>query len=207
MDLRDHRKTYSKFELLESEVNTNPIEQFKLWYQEAKESSVVEANAMTIATATPDGKPSARVVLLKEVKPEGFVFYTNYLSRKGKEISENPHAQILFFWDALERQVRIEGTLEKLSRDESQLYFDSRPEESRVGAIVSPQSQRVPNRSFLEEKLNQLDRNNLQMPNHWGGFILKPTYIEFWQGRHSRLHDRIFYELENEHWTIGRLAP
>lgn len=207
MDLRYYRKTYSKFELLESEVNTNPIEQFKLWYQEAKESSVVEANAMTIATATPDGKPSARVVLLKEVKPEGFVFYTNYLSRKGKEISENPHAQILFFWDALERQVRIEGTLEKLSRDESQLYFDSRPEESRVGAIVSPQSQRVPNRSFLEEKLNQLDRNNLQMPNHWGGFILKPTYIEFWQGRHSRLHDRIFYELENEHWTIGRLAP
>jgi len=207
MDLRDHRKTYNKFELLESEVKTNPIEQFKLWYQEAKESTIVEANAMTLATATPDGKPSARVVLLKEVKPDGFVFYTNYLSRKGKEINENPHAQILFFWDVLERQVRIEGTLEKLSRAESQIYFDSRPEESRAGAIVSPQSQRVPDRKFLEEKLNALDKSNLKMPDHWGGYILKPTYIEFWQGRHSRLHDRIFYELENEHWTIGRLAP
>ncbi len=207
MDLHDHRKTYTKFELLESEINPDPIAQFKLWYQEAKESTIVEANAMTLATATPDGKPSARVVLLKEVKPDGFVFYTNYLSRKGKEISDNPHAQILFFWDVLERQVRIEGTLEKLPRSESQIYFDSRPLESRAGATVSPQSQRVPDRSFLEEKLNALDTTSLQMPDHWGGYILIPTYIEFWQGRHSRLHDRIFYELVNEHWTIGRLAP
>ena len=176
MDLRDHRKTYNKFELLESEVKTNPIEQFKLWYQEAKESTIVEANAMTLATATPDGKPSARVVLLKEVKPDGFVFYTNYLSRKGKEINENPHAQILFFWDVLERQVRIEGTLEKLSRAESQIYFDSRPEESRAGAIVSPQSQRVPDRKFLEEKLNALDKSNLKMPDHWGGLYFE-TYL------------------------------
>jgi pyridoxamine 5'-phosphate oxidase len=207
MDLRDHRKIYTKFELLESEVNTHPIEQFKLWYQEAKESAILEANAMTLATATLDGKPSARVVLLKEVKTDGFVFFTNYLSRKGIEISENPQAQILFFWDVLERQVRIEGTLEKLPRAESQIYFDSRPEESRAGAIVSPQSQQISNRAFLEEKLNTIDTSNLQMPDHWGGYILKPTYIEFWQGRHSRLHDRIFYAFENEQWTIGRLAP
>lgn len=208
MDLRDERKIYTKFELLEKDVYESPFLQFKKWFAEAKESNILEANAMVIATATTDGKPSARIVLLKEVVETGFVFYTNYDSRKGKELLENPNAQILFFWDLLERQVRIEGVVKKVSKGESEQYFNSRPEASRIGAIASPQSQVVANRKFLDDKFAETrEKNELKMPEHWGGFILEPTYFEFWQGRQSRLHDRIFYEKKGDDWTIGRLAP
>jgi pyridoxamine 5'-phosphate oxidase len=207
MDLRDHRKIYTKFELLENTVDSKPIQQFRVWFADAVNSTIIEANTMTLATATADGKPSARIVLLKEVNDEGFVFFSNYLSRKGGEIVVNPHAQLLFFWDILERQVRIEGVIEKISKEKSIDYFNSRPAESRAGAIASPQSQIVPNRKFLEDRLEEVNQQELVMPEHWGGYILKPTYFEFWQGRQFRLHDRIIYTLGNGGWTIGRLAP
>jgi pyridoxamine 5'-phosphate oxidase len=207
MDLRDHRKIYTKFELLENTVESNPIQQFRTWFADAVNSTIIEANTMTLATATADGKPSARIVLLKEVNDEGFVFFSNYLSRKGGEIAVNPHAQLLFFWDILERQVRIEGVIEKITKEKSLEYFNSRPAESRAGAIASPQSQVVPDRKFLEDRLKEVNNQALVMPEHWGGYILKPTYFEFWQGRQFRLHDRIIYTPENGGWTIGRLAP
>lgn len=208
MDLRDERKIYTKFELLEKDVYESPFLQFSKWFAEAKESEILEANAMILATATNDGKPSARVVLLKEAGENGFVFYTNYESRKGKELQENPNAQLLFFWDLLERQIRIEGVVRKMSKKESEKYFNSRPEESRIGAIASPQSQIVPDRKFLDNRFTEIrEKNELKMPDHWGGFILEPTYFEFWQGRQSRLHDRIFYEKKKNDWKVGRLAP
>jgi pyridoxamine 5'-phosphate oxidase len=207
MDLRDHRKIYTKFELLENTVDSNPIQQFRVWFSDAVNSTIIEANTMTLATATADGKPSARIVLLKEVNDEGFVFFSNYLSRKGGEIALNPNAQLLFFWDILERQVRIEGVIEKISKEKSIDYFNSRPAESKAGAIASPQSQIVPNRKFLEDRLEEVSQQELVMPEHWGGYMLKPSYFEFWQGRQYRLHDRIIYTLGNGGWTIGRLAP
>jgi pyridoxamine 5'-phosphate oxidase len=207
MDLRDHRKIYTKFELLENTVDSNPIQQFRVWFADAVNSTIIEANTMTLATATADGKPSARIVLLKEVNDEGFVFFSNYLSRKGGEIALNPNAQLLFFWDILERQVRIEGVIEKISKEKSIDYFNSRPAESKAGAIASPQSQIVPNRKFLEDRLEEVNQQELVMPEHWGGYMLKPSYFEFWQGRQYRLHDRIIYTLGNGGWTIGRLAP
>jgi pyridoxamine 5'-phosphate oxidase len=208
MDLRNERKIYTKFELSETEVYEDPFLQFKTWFNDAKNSEILEANAMILATATTDSKPSARVVLLKEVAESGFVFYTNYDSRKGKELQENPSAQILFYWDALERQIRIEGVVRKVSKEESEKYFNSRPEESRIGAIASPQSQVVPDRKFLDNRFTEIrEKNELKMPDHWGGFILEPTYFEFWQGRQSRLHDRIFYEKKKNYWKVGRLAP
>jgi pyridoxamine 5'-phosphate oxidase len=162
---------------------------------------------MVLATATKEALPSARIVLLKEVTEKGFLFYTNYKSRKGQELEENPNAHLLFFWDILERQVRIEGRVEKLSYEENLTYFNSRPEESRAGAIASPQSEQVPNRAFLEERLESLKDQPLTMPSHWGGFVLIPSYFEFWQGRQYRLHDRIFYRKNEANWSIGRLAP
>jgi pyridoxamine 5'-phosphate oxidase len=207
MDLRDKRKIYTKYELLEDTIDLNPFEQFKKWFQDANESTIIEPNTMVLATATKEALPSARIVLLKEVTNKGFVFYTNYKSRKGQELEENPNAQLLFFWDILERQVRIEGRVEKLSYEENLVYFSSRPEESRAGAIASPQSEKVPNRAFLEERLASLKDQPLTMPSHWGGFVLIPTYFEFWQGRQYRLHDRIFYRKNEAIWSIGRLAP
>lgn len=207
MDLRDHRKVYTKFELLENAVNKDPFKQFRIWFAEHKEDTKEELNIMTLATATKDGKPSARIVLLKELNEDGFVFFTNYSSRKAKEIEENPHAQLLFFWGEHERQVRIEGVLVKISKEKSIEYFNSRPAESRAGAIASPQSQIIPDRKFLEDRLGEVNQQELVMPDHWGGYVLKANYFEFWQGRHSRLHDRIFYAPENGGWKIGRLAP
>ena len=207
MNLHDQRDTYSKHELKEDSVKSNPFEQFELWYHEAKQSSIKEANAMTLATATPDGKPSARIVLLKEVTERGFIFYTNYHSRKGHEINENPQAQILFFWDVLERQVRIEGKLEKVSAEESDRYFYSRPLDSQYGTMASAQSEVIPTREFLERKLVSIKSLLPVRPDDWGGYILIPDYFEFWQGRPSRLHDRIFYKAENGGWKIGRLSP
>lgn len=207
MDLRDKRKIYTKYELREDTIDLNPFEQFKKWFQDANESTIIEPNTMVLATATKEALPSARIVLLKEVTNKGFVFYTNYKSQKGQELEENPNAQLLFFWDILERQVRIEGRVEKLSYEENLTYFNSRPEESRAGAIASPQSEEVPNRAFLEERLASLKDQPLTMPNHWGGFVLIPTYFEFWQGRQYRLHDRIFYRKDEDSWNKGRLAP
>lgn len=208
MDLKDQRKVYEKFELHEESVKHNPFDQFKNWFVDTKNSEILEANAMTLATASKDGKPSARIVLLKEVTETGFVFFTNYNSQKGMDLAENPQAEILFFWDALERQVRIGGNVKKISQDESRAYFDTRPPESRAGAIASPQSQKIESRAVIEEKIKTvLAENKLDMPENWGGYILEPNYFEFWQGRHSRLHDRIIYELMEGTWKVGRLAP
>ncbi len=207
MNLHDQRKTYDKSELLESKIQTDPFDQFKIWYADAKSSSIHEANAMVLATATADGHPSARIVLLKEVNDQGFIFYTNYLSRKGKEIDENPHALLLFFWDILERQVRIEGTLTKVSPSVSDAYFDSRPIDSRYGSMASAQSELVPSREYLEQKLENIKKTEPKRPDYWGGYVLVPSYFEFWQGRPSRLHDRIYYQRAEGKWDTGRLSP
>ena len=207
MNLHDQRKTYDRSELLESKIQADPFDQFKLWYADAKSSAIHEANAMVLATATAEGQPSARIVLLKEVTQQGFVFYTNYLSRKGREIGENPHASLLFFWDILERQVRIEGTLVKVQASVSDEYFDSRPLESRYGSMASAQSELIPSREYLEQKLENTKKTEPRRPDHWGGYVLIPSYFEFWQGRPSRLHDRIYYQITEGKWDTGRLSP
>lgn len=207
MNLHDQRTSYNKSELSESIIQQDPFDQFMLWFKDVQATSIREANAMVLATATADGRPSARIVLLKEVNEQGFIFYTNYDSRKGKEIAENPQAQILFFWDDLERQIRIEGRLERVSAEVSDTYFYSRPIESQYGAIVSQQSVVIPSREYLEEKRKALKNTTPKRPENWGGYILVPEYFEFWQGRPSRLHDRISYISENGAWKIERLSP
>lgn len=207
-NLHHHRKSYERHELTEGQVAADPFVQFNEWMEYALESDVYEPNAMILSTATTDGKPSARVVLLKSYSKNGLVFFTNYSSRKGKEITKNPYASLLFFWDKLERQVRIEGTLEKVSEEESENYFQSRPFESRLSAIVSPQSEMVPNREYLETELEKIkNKTQTPRPEYWGGYILKPTYFEFWQGRANRLHDRLAFEWTNGNWQLKRLAP
>jgi len=207
-DLHDNRRNYTKHELTEKKISPNPYEQFGWWLEDATNDSIVEPNAMTLSTATKEGKPSSRIVLLKAFSEEGFIFYTNYHSRKGKEISENNSAALLFFWDKLERQVRLEGTIEKIEANLSEKYFASRPFESKLSAIVSEQSEEIPSREFLEDKLEALkESGETNRPENWGGYILKTNYFEFWQGRASRLHDRIVYELENGAWKTKRLAP
>jgi pyridoxamine-phosphate oxidase len=174
-------------------------------------SNIEEPNAMTLATSNSKGKPSARIVLLKGLSNDGFVFYTNYESRKGKELKENPHASLLFFWKELERQVRVEGTVSKADEEKSNEYFSGRPELSKIGAWSSPQSNVIKNRDYLEENVlkyqQQFNDGIIPRPPHWGGYIVKPTVIEFWQGRPSRLHDRIQYTINNNKWIIERLAP
>lgn len=207
------RQDYSAASLSEDTTKADPIKQFEKWFNEAVESQQHEPNAMTLSTATHDGRPSGRIVLLKGFSPTGFMFYTNYLSRKGKEITKNPLGALTFFWGTLERQVRIEGTIEKLSKEESEQYFHSRPRKSQLGAVASPQSQEVASRDILEKKLEQLeaeygDEGEIPKPSYWGGYILKPRLIEFWQGRRSRLHDRILYKkIDNKNWKKVRLAP
>jgi pyridoxamine 5'-phosphate oxidase len=210
--LQNTREDYHAASLSEASTKADPIKQFDIWFTEAQEAEVPEQNAMTLSTATHDGRPSARIVLLKGFNENGFVFFTNYLSRKGKEITKNPVAALTFFWPALERQVNIEGTLEKASKEESEKYFHSRPKNSQIGALVSPQSQEIESRDVLEKKWNELAveyaEKEVPKPAFWGGFILKPNRIEFWQGRPSRLHDRIVYKrVDNKSWKKVRLAP
>jgi pyridoxamine 5'-phosphate oxidase len=217
-DLSGLRRDYSSGILDEHNVSPNPFAQFEAWFQDVLSSGINDPNAMILATSSTDNHPSARVVLLKGLIPDGFVFYTNYLSRKGQELQANPNAALLFFWDILERQVRVEGTITQLGAEESDKYFDSRPLGSRIGAIASPQSRPI-GREQLEVEVKRLQAEPVEMikrPEHWGGFLLKPSYFEFWQGRKSRLHDRIVYESEKESgsggpdgkdWKIYRIAP
>ena len=211
-DIAGLRKSYSQKSLSESDIEINPIRQFDKWWQEAVASTIDEVNAMTLATASADGIPSARVVLLKDFSENGFVFFTNYDSYKGKQLMENPKACLVFYWKELERQVRITGMVQKVSERESDEYFQSRPFTSQLGAYVSPQSTVIENREWLEAQYRDLEKEVsngvVQRPEHWGGYIVKPVIIEFWQGRPSRLHDRIEYSLqENGEWKPVRLAP
>lgn len=211
-NLHDKRKIYEKSQLIETEIKENPIEQFRDWFLDASENPTVsEANAMAVSTLEEDGCPRTRMVLLKEYTYEGFVFYTNYDSRKGKAIEKTHKACLHFFWPGLERQIIIKADLEKIAPNLSDGYFHSRPKGSQLGAAVSPQSQEIPNRMFLEEKLKVLEQEyenkEVPRPENWGGYIAKPYEIEFWQGRPNRLHDRIIYTLEDLDWKISRLAP
>jgi pyridoxamine 5'-phosphate oxidase len=208
--LADLRKSYMKGSLSEEDVQANPIDQFNIWFDQARHAELPEPNAMTVASVDANGKPSARVVLIKEVTQAGFVFFTNYESRKGQALIVNPHAALLFFWPELERQVRVEGSVEKLSDQESDDYFHSRPLDSRIGAWASPQSRVIKGRTELVTKAAEYALKfalNPPRPPHWGGFRVKPEALEFWQGRPSRLHDRIQYIKENDDWKIQRLAP
>lgn len=209
--IADIRKDYKLQSLHENEVAANPTDQFTTWWNEAISSNIDEVNAMTLATASITGKPDARIVLLKGYDEKGFVFFTNYQSRKAQELAANPFATLVFFWKELERQVRIEGTVEKIAAADSDAYFNSRPVGSRIGAWASPQSTVISDRTLLEENVKQLELQyadgNIPRPEHWGGYVVKPTQVEFWQGRSSRLHDRIRYELKNDIWIIERLAP
>lgn len=209
--LQNLRQDYKSATLDESDVDNNPIIQFKKWFDHAVEAQVYEPNVMTLATADKAGKPDARIVLLKGVDEDGFRFFTNYLSAKGKELKRNPYAALVFFWPDLERQVRIEGVVEKLDKETSEEYFKTRPVSSQIGAVASPQSQILANRQVLEEKFDELksksENKEIVKPAHWGGYIVKPIRIEFWQGRRSRLHDRINFELIKGAWVKTRLAP
>lgn len=211
-DIAGIRKNYSQKKLSEKKIEANPMKQFAKWWKQAFASGIEEVNAMTLATATRNGFPSARIVLLKGVENNGFVFFTNYSSYKGQQLAENPKACIVFFWKELERQVRITGLVEKIAVVDSEAYFFSRPEGSQIGAIASPQSQVIESRKWLDDRYKQIKKNSkenkIDCPAHWGGYILKPVIFEFWQGRPSRLHDRIQYTLEdNGNWKIERLAP
>lgn len=211
INLADMRTNYMSEPFDESHVLKSPMAQFKIWFDEAVLSGIEEPNAMTLATASGEGIPNARIVLLKEFDKKGFVFYTNYESQKGKELEKNNAAVLLFFWKELVRQVRITGNVEKTSAEESNEYFQLRPRESQVGAWASKQSCSIPDRKFLEDKFNSLAKEfegkEIPLPLYWGGYRLVPLEIEFWQGRESRLHDRILYRLIENEWKISRLSP
>ena len=209
------REDYSKGVLEEHQVLTDPMKQFERWFSEAIAAQLPEPNAMTIATASSKGVPSARTVLMKGLDDRGFIFYTNYESKKGRELIENNHASLLFFWPELARQVRVDGIAQKLSKNESQDYFNNRPHGSKLGAMSSNQSSVIENRAVIEDKYAELEsihegQEFIEVPDFWGGFLIAPYRIEFWQGRSNRLHDRLQYSLEKEEprvWKIERLAP
>ncbi len=209
--IADIRIDYRMKSLLEADAATDPYTQFGLWWLEAVESKIEEVNAMTLATASAEGFPAARIVLLKGYDKNGFIFFTNYNSQKGQDIAANPKACLLFFWKELERQVRIDGSIEKISAADSEEYFQSRPVGSRIGAWCSHQSTVIPDRSILDKNVdfysNKFNSQIVPRPDHWGGYIVKPTAIEFWQGRSSRLHDRLRYSKITDSWKIERLAP
>jgi pyridoxamine 5'-phosphate oxidase len=210
--IADIRKNYSKKKLSEKKVSKDPVKQFEKWWKEARAAKIIEPNAMTLATASAEALPSARIVLLKGVSEKGFVFFTNYDSYKGRQLAENPRACLVFLWKELERQVRITGLVNKLTAAESDAYFNSRPKASQLGAITSPQSQVINSREWLDEQYRSLKKKTkkerIERPPHWGGFIVRPVVVEFWQGRPSRLHDRIQYSLEDDGaWRVERLAP
>ncbi|MCS6934579.1 MAG: pyridoxamine 5'-phosphate oxidase [Chitinophagales bacterium] len=204
------RRDYGMSELTESNAARNPFQQFERWMCDALHSEIHEPTAMALSTVSTQGKPSSRMVLLKSYdETQGFVFFTNYLSRKGRELDSNPNACLLFYWDKLERQVRIEGCITKVNDDVSDTYFQSRPYESRLSAIISPQSEVIPDRKFLEQELEKIKgKPDTPRPAQWGGYALMPDYFEFWQGRPNRLHDRLAYEKKPDgSWTMKRLAP
>ena len=212
-DLSDYRKSYEKSQLLEEVLPEDPINLFHQWFHEIKDfGGVDEVNAMTVATIGLDGFPKSRIVLLKKYDEEGFIFYTNYNSEKGKAILNNPNICLSFFWPSMERQVIIKGVAEKTIQSVSDNYFDSRPDGSKLGAIVSSQSEVIPSRAYLDEKLkaleNQYEGKTIPRPDFWGGFLVRPTEVEFWQGRPNRLHDRIRFQLHTDfNWKIERLSP
>ena len=212
MSLADLRKDYSLAGLLEKDLARDPFRQFEKWFQEAQAAKIHESNAMTLSTATRDGRPSARTVLLKGIDGRGFVFYSNYESRKGRDLSENARASLVFPWLALERQVIVEGAVVRLSREESEAYFHSRPRASQLGAWVSQQSSIITGRALLEDSLKALDKKyagaEVPLPPNWGGYRVNPETVEFWQGRRSRLHDRLRYRREKSgDWIVERLSP
>jgi pyridoxamine 5'-phosphate oxidase len=210
-DLTGLRLEYQKGGLVESDVHADPVVQFQHWLQHALEANLLEPYAMTLATATADGRPSARIVLLRGADEHGFRFFTNYQSRKGEELAANHRAALLFFWAELERQVRVEGTIEKTNETVSDTYFHQRPRASQIAAVASAQSAVLSNRQALEERYEQLVRlfegREVPRPAHWGGYVLRPDLLEFWQGRASRLHDRLQYRLVEGKWVLERLAP
>ncbi|MGC4234779.1 MAG: pyridoxamine 5'-phosphate oxidase [Niabella sp.] len=213
MSIADIRTQYCQKSLLEAEASSNAIDQFQQWWDEAVLAALTELNAMTLATASADGTPDARIVLLKGFSGEGFTFFTNYESAKGQQLAVNPRACLLFFWKELERQVRISGTVSRISKEESEQYFFSRPVGSQIGAWASQQSRVLQNREELEKKLDTVlaeveGGKKIEKPDYWGGYLVKPYSIEFWQGRPNRLHDRLLYTLQDDNsWKIERLAP